>query len=107
MNEEEFWAALAPEPPPVIRVIYRLYYNDQGFPLFYSQEDLPGNYIDIDHATYVNPPKNVRVIDNKLVVSTISEVSRLRPHERGTPCHPNDVSVVVDIGKPFTRWKLI
>lgn len=104
MTEEEFWAALAPTVPATI--FYRLYYDEQGFPLFYSQEDLPGNYIDIDHATYVNPPKHVRVVDNKLIVTTFTEVTKLVHYVGGTPCHPSDVSIVVDIEKPFTRWKL-
>ena len=48
MSEEEFldfwnnykWT----DHPPVY---YRLYYSDEGEPLFYSHDDLPGKYIDI------------------------------------------------------------
>jgi len=67
MTPEEFWAALAPTtslPVP----IYRLYYDDQGLPLFYSMQEDPGNYIEIDHETYANPPTHVRVVDGKLKV---------------------------------------
>ena len=52
MTEAEFWAALAPQE--IVAVTYRLYYDDLGYPLFYSMEDLPGKYIDIDQTTYTN-----------------------------------------------------
>lgn len=105
MNEEEFWAALAPPPPPA-PLIYRLYHDDLGFPLFYSMEDLPGNYIDIDQATYSNPPIHVRVIDNKMVVLNTTSVTRLRKSKLGTTCHPKDISIVVEPDQPNIRWKL-
>ena len=47
---------------------YRLYYDDEGFPLFYSVEQLPGNYIVVDQATYLSGPKHIKVVDGKLVV---------------------------------------
>lgn len=105
MNEQEFWAALTPlpEPPPKQ---YRLYYNDAGEPLFYSMEDNPGKYIEIDHATYTNPPTHVRVIDGKLVVLKTTFVTKLTPAETGTPCHPENVSIVVDVTQPHTKWIL-
>ena len=70
MNEEEFWANY--KPVEIKPILYRLYYNDQGLPLFYSQEDLPGKYVDVDHETYVNPPKHVRIVDGKLQVLKIN-----------------------------------
>ena len=48
MNEEEFaefWKNF--KWPEVKPVYFRLYYNEKGKALFYSQEDLPGKYIDI------------------------------------------------------------
>jgi hypothetical protein len=104
MNEEEFWAALTPtEPKPIL---YRLYYDDQGRPLFYSQEDLPGNYIDITREVYVNPPTHIKVVNNSMVVLDTSIVKRLYPAKTGIPCHPEDVSVVVEKTKPNIKWSL-
>ena len=41
--------AAMPEPQPVF---YSLYHDDQGHPLFYSMEDLPGTYIDVTPEQY-------------------------------------------------------
>ena len=104
MNEEEFWANY--KPVEIKPILYRLYYNDQGLPLFYSQEDLPGNYIDIDHKTYINPPKHAKVVDGKLVVLNNVSVTRLRPNTYGTPCHVEDISIVVSDTEPHIKWSL-
>ena len=107
MTEEEFWAALAPlpEPPPFI---YRLYYDDNGLPQFYSMEDLPGKYVEIDQATFNNSPTNVRVVDSKLTYLKSSTVLKLHPSPNGpgTPCHPSNVSIVVDETQSHTKWIL-
>lgn len=105
MNEQEFWAALAPLPEPP-KPTYRLYYNEGGEPLFYSMEDTPGKYIEIDRETYINPPTHVRVVDGKLVVLKTTFVTKLTPSEVGTPCHTENVSVVVDVTHPHTKWIL-
>jgi hypothetical protein len=106
MNEQEFWAALqSSEPPPIF---YRLYHDDQGNPLFFSQEDLPGKYIILDQATYNNPHTHIRVIDGKLVtLDTSSSVTKLTPMEYGVPCHPQDVSIVVDTALPHKIWNIV
>ena len=66
MNEQEFWAILTASPTPA-EPIYRLYYDDLGNPLFFSMEDLPGNYIDIDRDTFHKSPPNIQVKDGKLI----------------------------------------
>ena len=104
MTEAEFWAALA--PIKLKTVTYRLYHDDYGFPLFYSMEDLPGKYIDIDQETYANPPTHARVIDKKLVLTHRPTVVKLRPGEFGIPCHPSDISIVVSEHKPHIKWSL-
>jgi hypothetical protein len=107
MTEEEFWAILY-DVPPIMAPIYRLYYNDQGEPLFYSMEDRPGNYIDIDQETFARSPSHVRVKDGKLIhVSLKNIVKKLVPGNVGTACDPRDVCVVVEesIG-PNTKWSL-
>ena len=104
MTEEEFWAALAPLPEPVY--IYRLYHDDNGCPLFYSMEDRPGKYVEIDPATFALSPSNVRVVDGKLKYLKSNTVLRLHPGEEGTPCDPTNVSIVVDAAQPHTKWTL-
>lgn len=104
MNEAEFWAALTPiETKPIL---YRLYYDDLGNPLFYSQEDLPGNYINITREVYVNPPTHLKVVNNSIVVLDTSTVRRLYPTKTGTPCHPTDVSIVVNDTEPNIKWSV-
>ena len=104
MTEAEFWAALVPPPDPD-PIVYRLYHNEQGEPLFYSPEDLPGNYIEIDQTTFASGPTNVRVINGKIVVIKPAVVHKLVPGDTGTACHPQDVSVVVN-DTPNTKWML-
>jgi hypothetical protein len=94
MTPEEFWQILhdAPDPSPIF---YRLYHDDHGVPLFYSMQDLPGTYIDIDQETYSRSVSNVRVKNGQLVQLTWTTASKLTPAELGTLCHVNDVSIVV------------
>ena len=105
MTEEEFWAALAPLPDPE-PIVYKLYYGEQGEPLFYSPDDLAGNYIEIDQTTFANSPTNVRVVNGKIVIIKTAVVSKLVPGKIGTACHPQDVSIVVDDTKPNIKWVL-
>jgi len=104
---DNFWSAwLMPTEEPK-KTYCRLYYNDNGVPLFYAAEDLPGNYIDIDGATYYESSMNVRVVDGKIIKIEPKVITyKLAPGEVGTPCHPADVSVVVDISQPHTKWSL-
>jgi len=105
MNEEEFWAALQPiETKPVF---YRLYHDEQGFPLFFSQEDLPGKYIDLDQSTYNTPHTHIRVIDGKLVTLDTNVITKITPTEYGVSCHPQDVSIVVDSELPHLNWNIV
>jgi len=102
---ENFWKAWAepwPDPKPIF---YRLYYDQQGYPVCYSMEDLPGNYIEIDQATHARSLPNVRVVNNQIQILTqTATVAKLQPCDNGTPCDPRDVCVVVDAEKNHTFW---
>ena len=104
---DNFWSAWTAwdrtAPPPVF---YRLYYDNTGMPIVYSMEDLPGNYIEIDHATYAAQSYHVRVVDQQLVtVESRTTTAKLIPDSaRGTACAPGDVSIVVSAQSPHIKW---
>lgn len=103
MTPEQFWSILhnMPEPKPVF---YRLYYDEHGRPLFYSMEDCPGTYIEIDQETFARGATNVRVQDGKLVEVTWATTTKLVPGNSGSPCHPDNVAVIVAEDQPHIRW---
>jgi hypothetical protein len=105
MNEQEFWSAI--QPIEIKPVIHRLYYNDQGLPLFFSQEELSGNYINVDAETFFNPPTHIRVIDGKLTIIDTCVVTRLTLTNFGVACHPHDISIVVEENLPNKKWNLV
>lgn len=90
---------------PTSPLLYRLYHDDDGWPLFYTMEDLPGLYIDIDPKTFAESSSHVRVLDGKLIKFKSGGAYRLRPDEQGTPCDPRDVCVVVPDSVPHIRWR--
>ena len=103
MTPEEFWDILHSMPEP-LPVFWRLYYNNQGQPVCYSMEDLPGNYIDIDAETFGLAPHNVRVVDGKLKYITTRTSEKIVPSTAGTLCHPQSVAVVVtQHGTPWSK----
>lgn len=105
MTEQEFldfWKTIEwPESKPIF---YRLYYDDNGLPLFYSMDDVPGKYIDLTPEQFMNQDMSVRVVNEKIVRRRISWVSKLVPSDSGTLCHHNDVTIVIN-DQPGKYWK--
>ena len=104
MNPEEFWAILHAMPEP-LPVFWRLYYNESGEPIAYSMEDMPGTYIEVDAETYALTSLNVRVQNGQLI-KLQQAVRRLAPTDTGTPCHPDNVAIVVSDTEPHQRWSM-
>lgn len=105
LTEEDLRAIWAQISEPQ-ESFYRLYHGEQGEPLFYSMEDSPGNYIEIDRETFVRSATNVRVVDGKLITIKTATVHKLVPGNIGTPCCPGDVAVVVSETDPNIKWML-
>jgi hypothetical protein len=107
MNDttENFWAAWALPVEPPGPVFYRLYHDEQGYLLFYSMEDVPGNYIEIDQATFVARSPRVRVVNGQLLHIKTNVASKLVPSKQGQACDPRDIAVVsANTNKKY--WKL-
>ncbi len=95
--------------PDPVSVTYRLYHDEQGRPLIYTMETLPGTYIEVDQTTYIHGSHQVRVKDGKLIVlEPRTQVSKLsRDNAQGTPCDQRDVCVVVASDRQHQKWKKI
>jgi hypothetical protein len=92
-----------PEPEPVF---YRLYHDDQGRPICYSMEDLPGQYVEIDRDTFVKSNPWVRIRHGKLIASRPSvSMQKLQPGDTGTACHIEDVAIVVK-SEMHQKWSI-
>lgn len=102
---EQFWKDY--QWPEVKAVTWRLYYDDTGAPIEYSMEERSGNYINITPEQYARGNFHVRVIDGKIVeLIKNRNHKKLVPDEYGTPCHLNDITIVVDDSQPHVKWKL-
>lgn len=90
-----------PEPEPMV---LKLYYDDQGRPITYTQDTLDGNYIEVDPATFAIRSMNVRVVNGVLThIPRPQYFNKLVPSNTGTLCHSQDVAVVVS--NTGTHWK--
>lgn len=104
---EKFWREVEKNLSPIIKYepTYRLYHDDHGNPLFYSTEDLPGNYVEIDAVAFVESSSHVRVVNGRLIKKDYSKVAKLMPGDSGTPCDPRDITVVVSDRHPNIKWQ--
>jgi hypothetical protein len=103
MTPDEFWSILhaVPETQPLT---YRLYYDSTGALLFYSMDNVPGNYIEIDAVTFARSPMHVCVRDEKLIQRVWKTTTKLVPADSGSPCDLRNVAVIVGEHKPHQKW---
>lgn len=104
MEADEFWAILHAMPGPQ-PLSWRLYHNEAGEPLIYSMEPLPGTYIEVDSETYAVASFDVRV-QNGHLLKLNKAVQKLQPSGSGTPCHPDNVAIVVPESEPHQHWRM-
>jgi hypothetical protein len=102
-NFLDFWNTYTwPDTKPVF---FRLYYDDAGYPLCYSMEDLPGSYIEITAEQYAESNHRVRVQNGRIIKQQQAKTSKLVPSLIGTACCPEDVTIVTDT-EHNQKWKL-
>jgi len=97
--QQLFQAVPEPQQP-----FFRLYHDDQGNPLFYSMAYESGTYIELTPEQYHRNNSNVRVRDGKLVEVSWQTTFKLVPGDSGSPCHPDNVAVIVAEDQPHTKW---
>ena len=93
-----FWKAVESMPPSVVnkKIEYRLYYDELGEPICYSQEELAGEYIIVDKETYDNGRYDIHVHNHKIISIVKYTVQKLIPvnTSKGTECLQDDVSII-------------
>ena len=106
-NDQEFELFWQTFQWPVVKpIFYRLYYDDQGNPISYSMEELPGKYIEITAEQYQKSNPHVVVRNGQLIEKTFFITKKLIPAADGTACCPDNVAIVVDPKTPNIKWKL-
>lgn len=107
MDYLEFWREVEKHLEPEVGAsnFYRVYYDDHGKVLFYSMEDRPGNYLDIDRETYERSSTRVRVVNGELIPIKTPISSKLVPDQSGQACHPANI-IVVTGQEPMQKWNL-
>lgn len=107
INGVEYLAIETPEKP--VKPEFRLYYDEMGKVLFYSMENISGNYIVVDKQIFAEARYDWKVIDGKLTkyVPGIT-ISKLKPDEsQGMSCAKEDISIIVDENyNNIQKWKL-
>lgn len=106
MTPEEFYAILHDVPVPKIQQ-HRLYYDEKGQPLFYTMEDLSGDWIEVTALDYVLARHDIKIKDGKIIeLPKTFHINKLRPAPEGIACHPQDICIVVGMDHPYQTWGL-
>ena len=94
------------EAPIIKAPEFRLYYDDKGYVVCYTCEQLEGNHILIDSLTFAEARPDIRVVDGKIVKNNAgSVVSRLYKDVEGVRCETEDISVITEATGQY--WKLV
>lgn len=104
---DEFWKEVEPLlVNPEVKTFYRLYYDKTtGLPLFYSMEDLPGDYIEISKEIFAAAETKVKIVNQQIVKDNNRLSVKLVPSLGfGTACHSSDITIVLDTDVDVTYW---
>ena len=82
---------------------YRLYYDEDGNPLFYTTEKPNGEYIVVDKQDYINARYDIKIVNNTIIRPKNYIYNKLVPSETGTTTSSDDVSIISDTGQ---KWNL-
>ena len=86
---------------------FKLYYDDEGRPITYTNEELEGNYVEVDGPAYMVADMNVRVRDGKIIKFVQQTYKKLKPDTTGTACVAEDVTIIAPRNYPRqTLWRL-
>ena len=86
---------------------FRLYYDAQGCPITYTNEDLEGDYVEVDGPTYMSGDMNIRVRDGQIIKFLLQTYKKLKPGSTGTACVNGNVTIVAPADYPKqTLWRL-
>jgi hypothetical protein len=81
---------------PVVPTEFRLYYNDEGDPLFYTCEKPDGKYITVSSNVYFANRMDVKVIDGKIkYLADYITLSKFSPGTAGIKCAKEDINIIV------------
>ena len=73
----------------------RLYYDDKGNVICYTNENLEGNYLVIDAQTFAEARTDIKVLEGRIVRSIEGTVvTRLVPSMFGVKCVAEDICIV-------------
>lgn len=87
-------------------VEFRAYYDDKGYVICYTCENLEGNYIVVDSQAFAEGRPDMRVVDGKLVkVNKPGKISKLVPSDTGVRASRQDMLVIVTDDTPSITWK--
>lgn len=86
---------------------FKLYYDDQGCPIKYTNENLEGNYVEVDGPTYMLGDMNIRIRDGQIIKFVLQTYKKLKPSSVGTACVDEDVTIIAPADYPRqTLWRL-
>jgi hypothetical protein len=87
---------------------FRLYYNDDGTPKYYSMEELEGNFIFIERSVFESSRYDIVVINGKiksLSENIISKYHLVTEQSKSTVmCDSEDISIIVDKTQSYKLW---